>query len=68
MAETGSESPDVVLEPEVPDQVDETLPEPTPIPLEYQMIAYSSLLLMALLPIWVGSKRALVNRKKRLQV
>ena len=40
----------------------------TPIPLKYQSIAYSALLIMALLPIWIGSKRALANRKKRLQV
>lgn len=68
MADTASGNagaePDVI--PEL-DTEEEKLPEPEPIPLQYQAIAYSALLLMALLPIWVGSKRALRNRKQRLQ-
>merc|ERR1711990_728407 len=58
---------DPVVDPTVDDEIEEDIPEPTPIPLKYQSIAYSALLIMALLPIWLGSKRALANRKKRLQ-
>merc|ERR1711953_1494349 len=58
---------DPVVDPTVDDEIEEDIPEPTPIPLKYQSIAYSALLIMALLPIWLGSKRALKNRVKRLQ-
>lgn len=60
---------DPVVEPPTVDdeEIEEDIPAPTPIPLKYQSIAYSALLIMALLPIWIGSKRALAARKKRLQ-
>jgi len=41
--------------------------EPTPIPLQHVLTAYAALLVMALIPIWFGSKRALKNRVKRLK-
>jgi len=51
-----------------PPPVEDVEPEaPAPIPLQYQAIAYSALLVMALVPIWVGSHRANKNRKKRVQ-
>lgn len=56
-----------VVDPAVDDEIEEDIPEPIPIPLKYQAIAYSALLIMALVPIWIGSKRAMANRKKRLQ-
>ena len=65
MAET--QPPPVAVEDAVEDPVEEEA-APAPIPLQYQAIAYSALLIMALIPIWIGSKRANKNRQKRLQV
>jgi minor histocompatibility antigen H13 len=50
---------------DVEDDVDE--PAPVPIPLQHILTAYVALLVMALIPIWFGSKRALAARIKRLK-
>merc|ERR1712176_620114 len=56
----------VVEDPVLEDEEDDE-PAPIPIPLQHILIAYAALLIMALIPIWFGSKRALKNRVKRLQ-
>jgi len=55
----------VVEEPEM--EAEDEEPEPIPIPFHHIMTAYTALLVMALIPIWFGSKRALANRIKRMK-
>ena len=62
--------------------VEDEVPEPTPVPFQSLMIAYAALsgdywlytlgfmflrIVMALIPIWFGSIRALEARKKRIK-
>merc|ERR1712176_1248133 len=56
----------VVEDPVLEDEEDDE-PAPIPIPLQHILIAYAALLIMALIPIWFGSKRALAARIKRVK-
>jgi minor histocompatibility antigen H13 len=47
--------------------IEEEVPEPTPVPFHSLLIAYAALSVMALIPIWFGSIRALEARKKRIK-
>ena len=49
------------------EDVEEDEPAPIPIPIQHVLTAYCALLVMALIPIWFGSKRALAARIKRLK-
>lgn len=52
---------------DVEDDIEDDVPAPIPIPLQHVMTAYCALLVMALIPIWFGSKRALAARIKRIK-